>query len=69
MKKIKIRFYIGTHKHPLVNVELTGSFEVDAEDVWDTLDDTGKRLYIAERFFEKSNLSWEVEEENVNTEG
>ncbi len=59
-KKIKVRFYIGTDKHPLVDVELTAAFEVWA-DVWNALDDAGKRGYIAERFFEKSQLSWEEE--------
>ncbi len=58
--KIKVRFYLDTHKHPLVNVELTGTFEV-LEDVWNALDDVDKRKYIAERLLDKSQLSWEEE--------
>ena len=57
----KIRYYINTHKHPLVDVELTGAVKIDA-DLWDLWDDDTRREYIKKHFF--NTVQWSFEEED-----
>ena len=56
----KIRFYIDTHKHPLVSVELTGLIDVDTA-IWDLMSEPNRRRLIEREFFKTVKMSFEEE--------